>query len=537
MKRKWLVFLLVVTIFSQTGFAMRAPNPPNVALGEKQEIFYRMTVEESMQIRDIGGMTYYPKEDAVYLRREVDLFPFRVQGDLPQLESDLIVVNRQGVDKIENPVFGNVVRVHDFEVDQGKGYQLVDGQGPYLRDAEGNGVIIEERALTYYDCEVFGDQFAWIGLPFVEMFAPRTQFQFAALPETFDEQIVSFDRVLPIGTVFPNAFDYSPDGTQVLAFGPAEFRPMALSVKRPAEHLYVEFLAIPREANVMDPQVEQSARLVPDQSSPEWFKFEVKPEGVEDETKQYMVRDMYTTEDYIVVLFHQLGGESMQKGVVELGKAFLQRYTYEGELVDQLETNYRTRRIAPGPNGSTLYVQKRFIEPEESIGPELRDFQPELWQLEIIQMNWDQEKESQSSNRMHPVIAERTFGGRTLARFTDKGFGLLKQMEEETGMLDYRAPLKSQAEDVRLQIPYADLLVKAESGARNLMVSYQGQEIAIPFELLLSANLNEMPCQDEATIEIHLQADEEDHISYIIELFVVEQVDGMTKVVHRRTIQ
>lgn len=56
-------------------------------------------------------------------------------------------------------------------------------------------------------------------------------------------------------------------------------------------------------------------------------------------------------------------------------------------------------------------------------------------------MNW--EKETTRPGGMRPVIVERTFGGQTLARLADKGFGLLKQVEEETGIVDYRAPLKA----------------------------------------------------------------------------------------------
>lgn len=55
--------------------------------------------------------------------------------------------------------------------------------------------------------------------------------------------------------------------------------------------------------------------------------------------------------------------------------------------------------------------------------------------------------------------------------------------------------------------------------------------------MLLSADLSEMPCQDDATIEIHLSADDQGHVTYTIELFVVDQVNAMTKVVHRKTIQ
>jgi hypothetical protein len=34
-----------------------------------------------------------------------------------------------------------------------------------------------------------------------------------------------------------------------------------------------------------------------------------------------------------------------------------------------------------------------------------------------------------------------------------------------------------------------------------------------------------------------MQTDEAGNITYDVQLFVVEQVDGMTKVVHRKTIQ
>lgn len=110
---------------------------------------------------------------------------------------------------------------------------------------------------------------------------------------------------------------------------------------------------------------------------PTWPKFEVKADGFGEETQTLVVRDMYTTDEYIVVLFHKLNGELLRNSAVEPGKAFIQRYTYDGALVDQIETNYRTRRNAPGPGGSTLYVQKRFIEQEEGAESELRFLEPE----------------------------------------------------------------------------------------------------------------------------------------------------------------
>jgi hypothetical protein len=252
--------------------------------------------------------------------------------------------------------------------------------------------------------------------------------------------------------------------------------------------------------------------------------FQVKVDGYGEESQNLEIRDMYTTEDHIVVLFHELNQE----------RSFIQRYAYDGELVDQLETNYRTRKITAGPNGSTLYLQKRFIEEGDA---EYGEYGLGSWQLEVIQTNWDQEEAKASTGRMKPVISERNFGGKTIARFADDGFGLLKQVKEDTGILDYKAPLKSQAMDVRLQIPYEDALAKAGLGARNLVLTYLGQEIAIPFERLMSVDLASMPCTDEATIEIHLQADEAGQVTISIDLFVVEQVDAMTRLVHRTSIQ
>lgn len=549
MKKKGIIIVLVLMLLGQTGFA-DWQNPPNVELSENQEVFYQMTPEENMQIRDIDGMAYYPEEDAVYIRMMMDyrgdIF-LRTVSKLPQLENNTIVVKRQGIDTSMNLEFDQGGLVYDFEVDQGKGYQLIEVVGPCLRDAAGSVVAISGPEAPQYNFEFFGNQIAYIGVPYFV----NIGFHFAIIPEVFDLQMpafdlrtpdsglrmLNFDRVLPFGDIEPIAFDFSADGKSMIVFGEDmsnRFQKVSFEPDMQGR-LYIEQLTIPTEPNFMVPPSDHGVGLLPEQSISEGFKFEVKADGFGDEPQNLRVRDMYTTEDNIVVLFHKFSPESLKREVVEPGKTFIQRYTYEGELIDQLETNYFTEGIAPGPKGSTLYVQKRFIEQKEGTEAQFKFIVENPWQLEIIQMNW--EKKTAGSDGMHSVIAERTFGGRTLARFTDKGFGLLKQVEEETGIVDYRAPLKAKTNDVRLQIPYNDLLAKAGSGVRNLMLSYQGQEIAIPFGLLLSAAIDEMPCQDDATIEIHLQVDEEGNVTVTIDLFVVEQVNAMTKVVHRKTIQ
>ena len=49
--------------------------------------------------------------------------------------------------------------------------------------------------------------------------------------------------------------------------------------------------------------------------------------------------------------------------------------------------------------------------------------------------------------------------------------------------------------------------------------------------------LEGMPCKDDATIEIQLSAAEEGSTKVVIQVYVVEQANEMTKVVHRKTIQ
>jgi hypothetical protein len=233
------------------------------------------------------------------------------------------------------------------------------------------------------------------------------------------------------------------------------------------------------------------------------------------------VYDLYATEDYIVVLYKNAG---------EM-KGYIDRYTYEGEKIDGVETNYCVKKMTQGPDGSTIYIQKRYPDEENQ---ERKEFSA----LEVIQINWNGEGGLSQNNGPRPVIQERTRAGYTVARFTDHQFGLLRVEEPETGIVDYSAPIRSNEKLVKLQIPYGDIQAKLESGARNLMVKYQGQTLTFPMELFACDEmLAAMPCQSDATIEIIMHTDEAGNVTFEVQLFVVEQVNGMTKVVHRKTIQ
>ena len=239
------------------------------------------------------------------------------------------------------------------------------------------------------------------------------------------------------------------------------------------------------------------------------------PEGItaddfEDvEWPRNAIRDLYATEDYIVVLYR----------IEDKDRGYIQRYTYDGELIDGVETDFCIKDMTEGPNNSTIYIQ-------DSV---------DSGYVEVVQISWEDETRA---GRPKSVISERSFGGKTIAEFRDAGFGLLKVVDSETGAVDYKAPLKSDKNDVRLRIPFADMQAKLEMGAKSLLINYQGQEIAIPMSAFDCADLlGGMPCQDDATVEILLTMDEAGNVKVVVQLFVVEQVNAMTRVVHRKTIQ
>lgn len=201
-----------------------------------------------------------------------------------------------------------------------------------------------------------------------------------------------------------------------------------------------------------------------------------------------------------------------------------------------------------GPSGSILYRFDFSGELQDSIAVpgEIYSFDANGKQSAVVSwvgpdfgnalymINWN----PSSAGTPKSLIAERSFNGKTIAKFRDNGYGLLKTKVEETGLVDYLAPLKTEESDVRLQIPLQDLLAKQGEFSRNLVILFGEDRISIPMSQLdCSELLDAMPCQDEATIEIRLNRLEDGSVKVTAELFVVEQVDEMTKRVHRVKIE
>ncbi|BES64661.1 hypothetical protein SANA_11000 [Gottschalkiaceae bacterium SANA] len=165
------------------------------------------------------------------------------------------------------------------------------------------------------------------------------------------------------------------------------------------------------------------------------------------------------------------------------------------------------------------------------------------WDVWIVKFEGNGDKAPASNgdasmNRPRAIICERTFTGQTLATFRDDAFGLLKVIDPETGVIDFRAPLRSEEKDVRVRISYADIQMKVDVGAKNLLIEYRGRAIQIPMITFECEELlSEMPTHEEAMIEIHLIEKEDGSLEKVIQLIVVEQVDEKTKLVHRMNVQ
>lgn len=201
------------------------------------------------------------------------------------------------------------------------------------------------------------------------------EYRFATLPDIFNDTTLEIDRVMPLGFVAPVAFDFSADGSEIIAAGYRR-EEIRSDSQLDLRSLYIETLPI-----VGLVLVPHRSLLDLERNLVEVLRFEVKVDGYGDQLQNLGVGDMYTTEEHIVLSVL----ESNQKRV------FLQRYNYDGSLVDQIEINNSARLISPGPNGSTLYLQNRFIELEEPNRDEFRFIGSMPLYFELIQMNWDGE--------------------------------------------------------------------------------------------------------------------------------------------------
>lgn len=228
----------------------------------------------------------------------------------------------------------------------------------------------------------------------------------------------------------------------------------------------------------------------------------------------YTPWDMVTTDHGFVVLLKADYSDA------KIEPSFLRYYSSDGILLHEARVNHCVKKFAQTPDDQTLYLRMN----------------EELKRLELMRITWSPESSAQESHGPRPLIAERSFGDQTLARYHRKLFGQLKSIDPITEEITYRASIHSDKALVRLEIPYEDIRALCIEQARGLQIEYSGIEFLIPMSLFdCDELLAEMPCQTEATIEIQLHR-QNDSILVLMDLYVVECKDSRTKLIHRARI-
>jgi hypothetical protein len=474
-----LLILLLVMVTWNSAFAGDGPEVINVPLGPNQEILFTLEDPEFGATGNILDLAYDRVSKQLYIFTN-DKFEYLSSSQFTySLETEKLC-------KPSYPLLSEYRRIGiEFEANETWSLEYNENSGHVRLNNFDTGLVESNFRVDAMGFEVQGNQVIYWNSSRVSynnsIVLGETQ------PINGDEQIGSifFEDVSCI-----NGYDFSPNGEEIIFAGSSSDEPDQKSLS----DIYVYKM-----------NVEDTSKI-------ERFKV------LSENNLQYArVSDLYTTEDHIVVLYRDFA-ES---------KGYIERYTYDGTRVDGVVTNRCIKKITEGPNDSTIYIQARYPEEESK---DRKGYSV----MEVIQVNWD----GKDATGPKHVIQEKTRVGHTLARFTDSQFGLLRMEEPETGIVDYKAPIRSKENLVKLQIPYCDIKAKLESGARNLVVEYQGQTLSFPMDLFKCDDmLASMPCQDDATIEIIMYTDEAGTVTYDVQLFVVEQVNAMTRVVHRKTIQ
>jgi hypothetical protein len=497
MKKTGIILLMACLVLGNLGFADDGgSSDQEVSLSDNQSMMFNVPIDVTC-FGDIFDFDYNMDEKLLYIitSDEDDLegdisysgyqFTFELDGDFEEnpLYPELDISDRKGIE------FG---RDGVYSLECGDYSSLVDDSGSdttFIYDAKNEAFLAEHDVKAKYGFAATN--------PYIAFLYNRRS------STSEDDPNFLIDEIELLGTTEGEHTVLSPDAGRIYAY---DFTPSG------SEFIFGAFTC-------SDDGIGAGLRVVSVDSSTgknTGNDFLVTlPEGVDasdfgSDWREYGFRGISATNDYIVVLY-RLSNEDC---------GYIQRYSYSGELLESYKTEYCVSEITEGPNDSTLYLRKSH----------------ENSNFDVMKVSWDIEEPS--IGRPKSVIAERSFGGKTLAEFKDAGFGLLKVVDPETGAIDYKAPLKSDKKDVRLRIPFADMQAKLAAGANHLLINYMGQEIAIPMSAFDCTDLLAgMPCQDDATIEIHLIADEAGNVTVTVQLFVVEQVNSMTKVVHRKTIQ
>ena len=385
-----------------------------------------------------------------------------------------------------------------FEEEGGKGYSLevqglaedgkMDGDpDSYHWYIYGDDAItpIAEVPFGTKNFRLFGQEIAYRLKGDYQSRGLKTRFQLHALgaPEEDAGAIVEQDNA----TV--KSFDFSPDGSMfVYVGGTGSKKTVSDSWYRRASienHDFLEF-----ETSLFQPSEAMNSELI------------------------YTPWDMVTTNRGFVVLM------KADAAGAKVEPSFIQYYGYDGTLLHEVRVNHCVKKIAQLSDNETLYLR----------------MDEDTYTMELMKITWEK-KVVPGKTGFKPLIKERSFGDQTVAKYRSHTFGMIKEMNEDTETFSYRAPVHSSKGEVRLQIPYCDVQEKCVEGAESLLVLYRGLQVELPMAAFACDSLlKTMPCETEATIEIHLFGADDGHVEFHADLFVVESINSITKLVHRAEI-
>ncbi|BES66491.1 hypothetical protein SANA_29300 [Gottschalkiaceae bacterium SANA] len=510
MKKTGIFALLIMISLQACGFAMTA-EPAADPMGADHENIFTMEelIETGVEVNkeNVKSLTYSAMEDAYYVILTKDYsthnwdhvpvqWVYSSNGDkINQPQYPEIM----GYDRGQIVFDGNEVysieklhrtRGHLFRL-SGETPQAMSGR---IYDSRCSGLLAQNGSLADYifymnyqyhaGTPIFSAQ---IGIPIES----RLENSMHVWDKRFDYSQVS-------------GYDFTSDGKQIVYGG-----------RLKSDNEWGEEIRIVRfeGTEVMDYFVEKGQGLVNEFS----LKLPAKPEEMDVVKANMQLKGLYTTDEAIVVLVE----------VGALKESYLQRYTLNGEFIDQTPVDHSAAAITEGPNGETVYLRQSLVE--ERL----------LW--EAVKCVWQTDEEEKVQNRpassSRPLIAEHRKGGKTMASYAANEFGLVKRQDSATGAQQYLVPIRTKDAKVNLCIPYGDVARRIENQLDQMVISYGGKEIQIAMSKFECADVfAKMSCQTDAYFEIQLQQNEEEITLVSIQVLTIEQVNEKTKLVHRQSI-
>lgn len=226
---------------------------------------------------------------------------------------------------------------------------------------------------------------------------------------------------------------------------------------------------------------------------------------------------MVVTEESFDVIASKRGSSS---------ESMVYRFTHDGALVGSTKVSGMAMSLDANSD-QTVVVTKSMLEQT--------DFAYLItWPTESEEQEPGDTKSNVDTRQMKSFVQVRSRNGQAIAVMNRGSLGLRKTRVEETNQLDYRVSVRSTENTVKFQAPLDDFLAIQGEKSHDLVIQLPDQDVRISLEDIDFSSIqnNEMDVV-EKTVEVQMQKDELGNVRVAIQLLVVEQIDEITKVVHR----